>query len=50
MQEHTVEIIHSGWAVFSSGGTTDYFCDTALNYPTRAAACKVSALDGPNKP
>ncbi|MGH7818385.1 MAG: Si-specific NAD(P)(+) transhydrogenase, partial [Candidatus Binatia bacterium] len=47
--ERAAEILHIGQAVFSMGGTIEYFRDTVFNYPTLAEAYKVAALDGLNK-
>ena len=47
--ERAREIVHSGQAIRTMGGTIDYFRDTVFNYPTLAEAYKVAALDGLNK-
>ena len=47
--ESAAEIIHTGQAAISFGGTIEYFRDTVFNYPTLAEAYKAAALDGLRK-
>ena len=44
--ESSVEIIHIGQVVMSSGGSIEYFRDSVFNYPTMAETYRVAALDG----
>jgi len=44
--ENAAEIVHTGQAAISFGGTIEYFRDTVFNYPTLAEAYKAAALDG----
>jgi NAD(P) transhydrogenase len=47
--ESAAEIVHTGQAALSFGGTIEYFRDTVFNYPTMAEAYKVAAIDGLRK-
>ncbi|MFY9645373.1 MAG: Si-specific NAD(P)(+) transhydrogenase [Terriglobales bacterium] len=47
--ESAAEIVHTGQAAISFGGTIEYFRDTVFNYPTLAEAYKAAALDGLKK-
>lgn len=47
--EGAAEIVHTGQAALSFGGTIEYFRDTVFNYPTLAEAYKAAALDGLKK-
>jgi NAD(P) transhydrogenase len=47
--EGAAEIIHTGQAAISFGGTIEYFRDTVFNYPTLAEAYKAAAWDGLKK-
>jgi NAD(P) transhydrogenase len=47
--EGAAEIVHTGQAVISFGGTIEYFRDTVFNYPTLAEAYKAAAMDGLRK-
>jgi len=47
--EGAAEIIHTGQAAMSFGGTIEYFRDTVFNYPTLAEAYKAAAWDGLKK-
>ncbi len=47
--ENAAEIVHTGQAALSFGGTIEYFRDTVFNYPTLAEAYKVAAIDGLRK-
>lgn len=47
--EGAAEIIHTGQAAMSFGGTIEYFRDTVFNYPTLAEAYKAAAWDGMKK-
>jgi len=47
--ESAAEIVHTGQAAISFGGTIEYFRDTVFNYPTLAEAYKAAAVDGLRK-
>ena len=47
--EGATELLHIGQAVFSLGGTVEYFVDTVFNYPTLAECYKAAAFNGLNK-
>jgi len=47
--ENAAEIVHTGQAALSFGGTIEYFRDTVFNYPTLAEAYKAAAIDGLRK-
>lgn len=49
MGEGAAEIVHTGQAAISFGGTIEYFRDTVFNYPTLAEAYKAAAMDGLRK-
>jgi NAD(P) transhydrogenase len=43
------ELVHTGQAIMTCGGTIDHLVDTVFNYPTLSEAYKVAALDAFNK-
>lgn len=47
--EYASELIHTGQAVMSFGGTIDYFKDAVFNYPTLSDAYKEAAFNGLNR-
>jgi NAD(P) transhydrogenase len=47
--ESASELIHTGQAVMSLGGTLDYFIRTVFNYPTLTECYKIAAFDGVNR-
>jgi NAD(P) transhydrogenase len=47
--EGAAELVHTGQAAMSYGGTIEYFRDTVFNYPTLAEAYKAAAFDGLRK-
>ncbi len=47
--ENAAELVHTGQAVMSLGGTVDYFVDAVMNYPTLSELYKIAAHNGLNR-
>jgi NAD(P) transhydrogenase len=47
--ENAAELVHTGQAVMSLGGTVDYFVDAVINYPTLSELYKIAAHNGLNR-
>ncbi len=47
--ENASELIHTGQAVMTLGGTIEYFVDAVMNYPTLSELYKIAAHNGLNR-